>query len=570
MRLCERNLAFLVYSAFFCLLLSLVSGIGQVNLQIGMNFTGISYGDANTTSGALPPDCNGDVGPDYYVEFINGMFAAYSKTNGELVTPMTDLDFWAGANVGISGDYAVTDPRIVYDPGSQRWFASEVDVDVFTQGFDGIFGANHFLLAVSQTSDPTGLWKGFEFDSDPDNGNFADFPTLGVDSQGVYLSGDMYDANADPSDPNISDLGPCLVAFPKTNLLANPIITNRTWFGIMDINTRGQVLQPAICRDGGTVGSILATGNIGTDTNPHSNLVTFAVQNVAQAPSATLGTATFIPVDPYQLPYNSSAGIPLLTAAQPDGTSDLQANDARFSARVYAVGGVLYAVHNTELNNRIAIRWYRIRASDGSLLESGTIADTNLDLFFPSIAANSNGVVVIAFNGSGSGANAFVSCYAMAGLTVHNVTTFRSRVLLKSGVMSYHGDDEVYYGYATSRWGDYSTLSVDPNDPNRFWSLQMYPSGTTTDSFGDVSEVWSTQITELITSLLPQLSISLTGPNALVSWSTSATGFQLQSNTNLNWAPGWSNVVQTPSTNGNIISVTLPLSGRQQFFRLKQ
>jgi len=58
-------------------------------------------------------------------------------------------------------------------------------------------------------------------------------------------------------------------------------------------------------------------------------------------------------------------------------------------AQQCAVGGILYAVHNTYLSNHIAIRWYRIRAADNVLLESGTITDPDLDLFFPSIAANS-------------------------------------------------------------------------------------------------------------------------------------------------------------------------------------
>src|SRR5207245_583371 len=102
---------------------------------------------------------------------------------------------------------------------------------------------------------------------------------------------------------------------------------------------------------------------------------------------------------------------------QPDGSTTLTANDARLGAKVYAVGGVLYAVHSTELNNRIAVRWYRINAANHALLESGTIADTNLDLFFPSICANANGTVVIACNGSGI--DTFVSCFAVAGQIVN-------------------------------------------------------------------------------------------------------------------------------------------------------
>lgn len=543
------------------LLLTSLSADAQVVTAIGQNFSGVSYGAYNTNSAALPPDSDGAVGPNDFAELVNGMFTVYAKTNGSLREIKTDLDFWAAAGVGLSGDYDVTDPRIIYDPVSQRWFASQVDVNVTSQILDGVFSTNDFLLAVSQTSDPAGSWKGIIIPSDPDGLSFADFPTLGVDSAGVYLSGDMYDANADPTDPTTPDLGPSLVSFPKTDLLANPpIITNSTFYGILDIGMRGQVLQPAFCFDGSVTGSVLATGNIGTDTSPHSNLVTFAVQNVTQPASGTLGTSTFITVAPYQLPYNATIALPLLTATQPDHTSTLQANDARISARVPAVGGALYAVHNTELNGRIAIRWYRVRAADGALLESGTIADPNLDLFFPSIAANANGVVVIAFNGSGPATNAYISCYATAGRTVNGVTTFGSRILLQAGVTNYHGDDESLYG--TSRWGDYSTLSADPNDPTRFWSIQEVPLDPVNN------DVWFTQITEILTAI-NVLNLAVSNTSAVVSWPVSGIPFNLESTTNLT-VGNWTVVSPNFSTNNGVISYQTAPTNRARFFRLHQ
>jgi hypothetical protein len=534
-----------------------------VPVSIGHNFTGISYGSSNTNSASLPPDCNGAVGPNHFVEFINGVFAVYNKTNGDLVDFKTDVDFWAGAKVGIDATWEVSDPRVIYDPTSQRWFASQVDIDVFTQLFDNTFGTNHYLLAVSATSDPTGQWKGVSFDTDPDHGSFADFPTLGVDGQGVYLAGDMYDALDDPTDPTVADIGQGLVAIPKADLLvAATNISHRTWFGIMSNSQRGQVLQPASCADGTCIGSVLAAGDIGTTSDPHSNLVTYAVQDVTNAAGATLSPATFITVSLYVVPFNDAVGFPLLTATQPDGTSALQANDARFSARVYAVGGVLYAVHNTELNGHIAIRWYRIRAADGVVLESGTIADPNSDFFFPSIAANPIGTVVIGYNGSSLITN--LSGYAIAGQTVKGVTTFGNPLLLKSGVTSYHGDDEDptgMFGAPVSRWGDYSATSVDPTDPNRFWTMQMFPSDT---------NVWSTQITELVTTPLVSLAIEAAGTNVTVSWSSGFAGYHLQSATNLAPPIAWLDVAHVRQTNDNQVSVLLPASAGSQFFRLKQ
>jgi hypothetical protein len=224
---------------------------------------------------------------------------------------------------------------------------------------------------------------------------------------------------------------------------------------------------------------------------------------------------------------------------------------------------VLYGVHSTELNGHIAIRWYRIKADTGTLLESGTLADSNLDLFFPSIAANLSGTVVISYNGAGL--NAYVGCYAVAGQTIGGVTSFGTPILLQAGAVSYHGDDEIEAQQlgepALSRWGDYTTTSVDPSDPNRFWSMAMYPTG---------SDVWTTRISELLTT--PQVVVTMqpSGRNVTFSWPIGLSGYQLQSTANPASPTGWTNVTQTPATNNFQLVVQLPATSGQQYFRLKK
>jgi hypothetical protein len=552
-----RPLAF-SFASGLLLWLASISVHAQVLVAIGQNFTGSTYG---VNSQALPPDANGAIGPRHFMEFINGTVAVYNKTNGLSVQRKTDLKFWSDAGLIISPDSAVTDPRVIFDPTIQRWFASQVDFD--STAPDPTTEANDFLFAVSDTADPTGHWHGFLFQADPDNGTFADFPTMGVDGNAVYISGDMFQSSI--------PVGPSLVSLPKADLLAaNPTITNRTWFGVMDDTVRGEVLQPATCFDSSSSGNVLAMGDIGNDSNPHSNVVSFAVQNAA-SPTATLTASISIPVSPYVVPFNSDMGFPLFNPVQPDGTTTLQANDARLSAKVYAVAGVLCAVHNTELNGRIAIRWYRINATTHALLESGTIADPNLDLFFPSIAANPSGVVVIGYNGSDI--STYVSCFAIIGATVNGVTTFGSPVLLQSGVVSYHDANELLAQLldepvVDSRWGDYSSMSVDPADPNRFWTIQMYPSGVDSSSgLGD--GIWSTQITEILTAI-PVLSLTVSNATAVVSWLGTAIPFNLESNTNLAAANGWSVVPPNFSTNNGLIYYQTTLTNQAHFFRLHQ
>lgn len=523
---------------------------------IGQNFLGSSF---FTNSSAMPPDGNGAIGPQHFVEFINGAFAAYDRNDPGNVLRESDIDFWFNAGISIASDQGVTDPRVVYDPLSQRWFASMIDFDA--NAADPTLEANDFLLAFSATSDPEGEWVAFRFRADTKSNAFADFPTLGVDSNAVYLSGNMFKGGN-------NNIGPNLVCIPKGDLL-NSNITTRTYFGILNPANYGWVLQPATSFDPATNGSILSMGDIGSDSELHSNIFLFHV-NGANHAGATLSTPVQITVNPYFCPFNTDMGFPLFNPTQPDGTRQLQANDPRFSAKVYSVGGVLYAAHNTEFNDRIAIQWYRVDSASGSLLEQGLISDSDLDLFFPSIAANSAGGVVIGCNGSSI--DTFVSSFAYIGQTAGGVTTFGSRMLLQSGKVSYHDLNELYVSsdpVPESRWGDYSATSLDPADPTHIWTIQLFPSDQDPDlDYG----VWSTQITELVlnqTAALVQLNIVPSGTNVLLSWPLSAAAFQLQSNTNLAVNP-WLNVATPLTTNGNTVSTLVPILGPEQFFRLKQ
>lgn len=529
----------------------------QVTVQIGLNFTGSSY---ITNSQAAPPDGNGVIGPTRFMEFVNGAVAVYNRTNGASVQRISDLIFWANAGLNLSSSQGISDPRVIYDPATQRWFATQVDFDA--NATDPTTEANDFLLAVSTSSNPAGTWKGFKFQADPDNGLFADFPTLGLDSNAVYISGDFYSSSV--------AMGPGLVSIPKADLVGVTGISNMTWYGVMDYDTRGDVMQPAVCFDGSAAGNILAMGDIGSDSDPHSTIVWSAVQN-AGGTNATLSASASLTVLPYQVPDNSTLGVPQFAAPQPDGTTTLQANDPRLSAKVFAVGGVLYAVHNTELNGRMAIRWYRIRAADHTLLEQGTIADTNLDLFFPSIAANQYGVVVICCNRSSL--TSYVSSYAYAGQTVAGQTTFGSSILLKSGVASYHDlgeiEGQLLGSPALSRWGDYSTMSVDPADPTQFWTIQTYPSDV--DSASGLDEgIWSEQITQLIITTSPQLTLLRNGTNMVISWPASTSGYQLYSTHDLTSPVTWSSVSQAAVTNGPQITVTMSVVPTNTFFRLQK
>jgi hypothetical protein len=185
----------------------------QAGLAIGLNFTGSTLG---IESPFIPPDTMGAVGPNHFVELINGRYSVYQKNDGLRIQTSSLDQFWTNAGVSFTG--FTFDPRTLYDPFSQRWFAASVD---------NASGDNNFLIAVSKSSDPTAGWTGFVIDSDSSNLRWADFPTLGLNKDGVYLSANMIPI------PGRGALGltTTIVAIPKNDLLAaTPTVVNATAF----------------------------------------------------------------------------------------------------------------------------------------------------------------------------------------------------------------------------------------------------------------------------------------------------------------------------------------------------
>jgi hypothetical protein len=538
-----RSIVTIISGVVFAVLLNLSlsppAGAG-VAVSIGQNFTGTTSHPANWGD----PYPGGAVGSDDFVELNSDSFAVYSKADGSVLQSMGSQQFWtsAGVTLSLSNNAGTFNPSIVYDPTVQRWFAAAVGGDAS----NSVLMAR-LRLAISAGTDPTGSWYGVTFPDHPGGINHLSAVNLGVDRENLYFSCEVWSTNNNEA----AQLSTDLLVLPKADLLASPPdTTNGTWITNLSSSTYGYSFWPAICFDGtgGDVG--LATASAGVDPNngapeTNSNLIVTGLLTSSGSNDFTLSVPKAVQVLPYTEPINY--------ALQPDGSSNLVDGDATITANVPCVGGVLFAVHAVQYGPHIALRWYRIRASDNKLLESGTISNPDLDLYWPSIAANSNGTVVIACNGSGL--NQYVSCYCLVGQILNGMTRFGDLLLLQAGFASYQKPDA--FGY--SAWGTSSTTCVDPADPNVFWTINAYAVGSTT---------WATQITQLLTSPSPQFSISNAGGNLLLSWPLTTVPFQLQSATDLTGASSWSPVSSTPTTNGTTISVTVPATSTAAFFRL--
>jgi hypothetical protein len=123
--------------------------------------------------GVYPPDPNGDVGPNHYIQMVNLGFQIFDKA-GNPLTPVADTNtLWQGfggpCEIRNNGD-----PVVLHDQLADRWMLTQ-----FTT-------ASPYLncVAVSTGPDPTGTYYRYAFSAPA----LPDYPKYGVWPDAYYLN----------------------------------------------------------------------------------------------------------------------------------------------------------------------------------------------------------------------------------------------------------------------------------------------------------------------------------------------------------------------------------------------
>src|SRR5690348_5210906 len=146
---------------------------------IGLGTIGVPSGDSFTVA-LDPPDPQGDVGPDHYVQIVNSSFAVFSKAGKLLLGPIPTQTVFAGlGGPCASGGY---DGVVLYDPLADRWLITQL---AWANQFTGPYWE---CIAVSQTGDPTGqYWQyGYSYTG------FNDYPKFGVWPDAYYATYNIF------------------------------------------------------------------------------------------------------------------------------------------------------------------------------------------------------------------------------------------------------------------------------------------------------------------------------------------------------------------------------------------
>jgi len=399
------------------------------------------------------PDTQGAVGPNHLMVTLNSQVRIQDRSGGTISTvPLNS--FWASL-----GKTNVFDPRVLFDPYSQRWIFAAIN--------DSGGPAAGLLLAVSQTSDPTGNWNRY-FDTGPGKFVFPDRPSVGFNKDRIIVQVDMYSTN------DFSFYGATIFAYNKTNLYAGGAGL-RTLFSFQDLpppndaNNLGGAIIPALTFD-----STLTTNYLAKEWNGNADgygfLRLFSISGPLGSEVFTRGN--FV-VDSFNgFPWEETAPNDANFAPQLGSTNLIYMGDARLNNVLFR-NGSLWTAHTifgpTNAPTRSAVQWWEITPVAGVIIQHGVIDDPSGNFFYgyPSIGVNTNNDVVVGY--SRFSASQYPSANYAFRVDLDLFGSLRADTVLKAGDAPHFVDDSGF-----NDWGDYSATVVDPANDTDLWTIQEY------------------------------------------------------------------------------------------------
>ncbi len=433
-----------------------------------LGFEGPSqYNAASFARNFIPPDTIGAAGRTQYMATTNGAYGVYDKATGTQLSMQSDVSFWAGAGqTGANGD-----SRIVYNAAAGRWIVIS-------------FGASvaDIQVAVSNTDNALGGWKSVKFTGFA--GGTADYPTLAIDKNAVYIGTNDFKVGCNPFSPaSNSFCGTALNVIPLNSLFNGvaPTVTNMKQF----VNPYSYTV--ATPDRGYAIQGVMGNSSVGTGKIVSASLfdfdnISYQVNGLtaSSATAATLTPTLLLGLTPFTDP--SAARQPATIVAN---RRVIDALDSRISSNVYEAQGKLFSVQTVDEGTDFArVRYTVLDASTMAILDEGDIGTGAFDYFQGSIAVNASGQAVIGYNRSGltsadlngdglaDGNVSFMAqtFYVDAAGKLH---AMGSEMLLKAGLTSDYHNGSTFGGTAAGRqrWGDYSQVSIDPLDGHTFWAI---------------------------------------------------------------------------------------------------
>ncbi|MFZ0181044.1 MAG: IPT/TIG domain-containing protein [Candidatus Dormiibacterota bacterium] len=442
-----------------------------------------------------PPDPDVAVGPSDIVETVNSSIYVYNRAGALIPGGTADLNTF----LSVDSTHSSSDPRIIYDARSQRWWLTITEDPV---PFDCTNFASPVLIAVSASSNPLPFssWRVYALPFQSSSALLGDQPGLGVSNDTLAVSFDDYDCSGNFLQSEIDIL-------QKSDLelntgLRSDVIFHGNEFAPQPVQSLGSTnAQYVVTNESDCAPTVCTTPQIEVDAftgNPEAN-------NVVVTPAFPAMTPTL--VDPAL-----NFGLP---SAQQSGTSHtLNTDDDRFLNAVWG-NGMIWTAGGTECmptgdsTQRSCLDYVGVTADSGGTVGPTVTQINNVGvngsyLYYPALSMDSSGNVVTVFNESSSSSFPAImdATIASGGSTLSTFQTLHTSSTFydpnSSGVCQPVGTP------TACRWGDYNGAALDPSNPQHVWVVAEAEDGaTTTSGFCSTQNAcWGSDV-ELVTLAQP-------------------------------------------------------------------
>jgi hypothetical protein len=450
-----------------------------------LTFEGLSNQDNFNVFGfrVNPPDPNGEVGKNYYVEMINLVFAVYSKTGSLLLGPVSTGTLWSGFSIPDCTDQS-GDGIVLYDQFHDRWLLSQFT----TRGLDDPV-PNYNCVAISKTHDPTGAYYRYAFptQADPDDGGyyFPDYPKYGIWGEETYVLTTRDFGFGDTS----TKYGISVYGLERKKMLEGKPARAVQFFldsDVVPLNLVGDGLLPPDV-DGKKKPKKEPAPVIGTQDDGGGYGGTFDALNIWEfsvkwkaTPEASINLETQLPTAPFDSIFpcapTSRDCLPQPGITNPAQYLDIlsyrQRPTFRLAYRNLPKADVMVTNQAVEATPGVAgVRWYEIHRDDKtgaySIYQQGTYAPGDgVHRWMGSAAMDHEGNIALGYSVV-DGTTVFPGIRytgRLDGDPLGQMTLGEGTIVNGSGVQT----------TTNSRWGDYTDLTVDPKDDCTFWYVNEY------------------------------------------------------------------------------------------------
>jgi len=453
----------------------------------GFNFEGTAG------TGSFPPDTNGSVGNDQYVETVNTRYQVWAlnratKTATSVLGPTNINTLWSGFTGGNCATRNDGDPIVLYDKVANRWLISQ-----FTSAKNAADQSYYQCVAISTSADATGTYARYAF-AVPGNA-FGDYPHFGVWADAYYMMAHEFTAASSSG----SFLGGIFSAMDRTKMLQGD--PSATWQVILDPTEGGHMpadLDGFAPPPGGAPGIF---------TSLHSDGMHLYRMKVdwANAANTTKTLQAVMPIAPANAACGGGNCIP---QPQDPNTIDSLADRLMFRLvyRNFVDHESLVVSHSVDPNVTgvvSGVRWYDFRISGQPdavctsypcTYQQGTIADApnGRSRWMPSVSMDGSENIIAGYSATGTinGVDNHSIRYTGRAKSDPLGTMTAPEAIIFTGTKNIVNDPA---GIQPGRWGDYTSTSIDPADDCTFWHANEYYllGGTTNGS-------WHTRIASTV------------------------------------------------------------------------